>query len=102
MAAVASRSSLVSALLRIAFPSQRQSLYDLLRGLSRDELECLAEFQGACLLESAYGCQSPYRLMADFFDPDLSDRWANPSDRAHKTFIVLAYLDCLDHPAYIS
>jgi len=68
-------------------------------------LECLAEFHGAWLLEtleSKSDAPSPYRFMADFFDPNLSERWSNPSDRAHKTFIVLAYLDSLDHPAYIS
>jgi hypothetical protein len=66
---------------------------DFLRGLSRDELECLAEFQGACVLEQEYSARShPYRLMADFFDP-VSERWHNADDRAHKMFIVLAFLD---------
>jgi hypothetical protein len=37
----------------------------------------------------------PYRLMADFFDPSVSERWRHPDDRAHKMFIVLAYLDRL-------
>lgn len=96
MAAVASRSSLVGALLRNATPVNRQKVLDFLRGLSRDELECLAEFQGACVLEaeSTVACH-PYRLMADFFDPFGSERWNNPDDRAHKTFIVLEYLDHL-------
>lgn len=96
MAAVASRSSLVGALLRNAIPVNRQKLFDFLRGLSRDELECLAEFQGACVLEAEFSVAChPYRLMAEFFDPCSSDRWSNPDDRAHKTFIVLEYLDHL-------
>ncbi len=33
--------------------------------------------------------------MADFFDPCVGERWRNPDDRAHKMFIVLAYLDHL-------
>jgi len=68
---------------------------DFLRGLSRDELECLAEFQGACVLEQEYSARShPYRLMADFFDP-RNERWRNPDHRAHKMFIVLGYFDLL-------
>jgi hypothetical protein len=31
--------------------------------------------------------------MADFFDPVVSERWRNPEHRAHKMFVVLAYLD---------
>ena len=65
-------------------------------GLSRDELECLAEFQGACVLEEEFSVAChPYRLMADFFDPRVCERWGNPDDRAHKMFIVLEYLDHL-------
>ena len=94
LAAVASRSSLVGALLRSAPPVNRQIVLDFLQGLSRDELECLAEFQGACILEAEFSesCHS-YRLMSDFFDPAVSERWSNPDDRAHKMFIVLTYLD---------
>lgn len=96
MAAVASRSSLVGALLRTAIPVNRHMVFNFLQGLSRDELECLAEFQGACLLEEEFSVAChPYRLMADFFDPVVSERWRNADDRAHKMFIVLAYLDHL-------
>jgi hypothetical protein len=96
LAAVASRSSLVGALLRTAIPVKRHLVVDFLQGLSRDELECLAEFQGACVLEEEFSVAcNPYRLMADFFDPSFCERWRNPDDRAHKMFIVLAYLDQL-------
>ena len=93
MAAVASRSSLIGALLRNIIPVNRHKVLEFLRGLSRDELECLAEFQGACVLEAEYcvACH-PYTLIADFFDPVASERWSNPDDRAHKAFIVLEYL----------
>ena len=37
--------------------------------------------------------------MGEFFDPRVSERWQNPADRAHKTFVVLAWLDQLDCPA---
>lgn len=96
MAAVAYRSSLVGSLLRVADPASRQFILDFLSGLSRDELECLAEFQGACLLEEEFSVAChPYRLIADFFDPGVSERWRNSDDRAHKMFVVLAFLDNL-------
>jgi len=97
LAAVASRSSLVGALLRNAKNVNRHILLDFLQGLSRNELECLAEFQGACVLEAEYSESfNSYRLMPDFFDPAGSERWRNPDDRAHKMFIVLGYLDHLE------
>jgi hypothetical protein len=101
LAPVASRCSLVGALLRKAVPANRHSVLNFLRGLSRDELECLAEFQGACILEADEISHNPYRLMAEFFDSDYCGRWSNACDRAHKTFVVLAYLDLLDHSASI-
>ena len=94
MAVVASRSSLVGALLRTAAPAQRQYVVDFLRGLSRDELECLAEFEGACVLEAQdVRALNPYNLLGDFFDSMPGDRWQNADDRAHKTFVVLAWLE---------
>jgi hypothetical protein len=102
LAAVASRSFLVGALLRNALPVNRLEVLNFLRGLSRDELECLAEFQGACVLEAEFPmARHPYRLLADFFDPTAFERWINPDDRAHKTFVVLEYLDHLDRSVSI-
>ncbi len=100
MAAVASRSSLVGALLRNALPVNLHIIVDFLQGLSRDELECIAEFQGASILEAEYSENlNPYRLLSDFFDPATSERWRNPDDRAHKMFVVLAWLDRLGSSA---
>jgi hypothetical protein len=100
LAVVASRSSLAGALLRSVSPPIRRTVVDFLRGLSLDELECLADFEGACTLEDsgsfriqAAGCFSRYRLLATYFDPSDSDRWHNADDCAHKTFIVLAWLE---------
>jgi hypothetical protein len=67
---------------------------DFLRGLSRDELECLAEFEGACVLEAQdLRSLNPYNLLGDFFDSMTGGRWQNADDRAHKTFVVLAWLE---------
>jgi hypothetical protein len=71
----------------------RPLVLDFLRGLSRDELECIAEFQGACIIESEH---NPYRLMPEFFDSGVSDRWISAEDRAQKTLVVLAYLDHME------
>ncbi len=99
MAVVASRSFLVGALLRAAAPVHRHIVVDFLRGLSRDELECLAEFQGACALEAQDSCSfNPYNLLNDFFNPAICERWTNPDDRAHKTFVVLAWLEHSTQP----
>ncbi len=102
MAVVASRSSLMGALirtaqLRIANSSNLHSVLDFLTGLSCGELECLAEFQGACLLEASLSADdvpvNPYRMLSEFFDPLGSERGQNCEDRAHKTFIVLSWLE---------
>ena len=96
MAAVASRSSLLVALLRNSAPANRESLFQFLQGLSRDELQCIAEFQGSCILESSLATVSPYRVIEDFFDPQISDRWCNAGERAHKIFVVISWLDQLN------
>lgn len=100
MVTVASRSSLAGALLRNVSASQRLSLLNYLRGLSRDELECLAEFEGARIIEKQSSTlRSVYSLLADFFDSMPANRWVNPDEKAHKLFIVLEYLNLLHHQA---
>jgi hypothetical protein len=64
--------------------------------LSRDELACIAEFHGACMLEASEGKYvSAYRFLPSFFDLCPSGRWRNADDRAHKTFVVLTWLEYL-------
>ncbi len=97
MAAVAARSSLIGALLSTTTPVNRSSAFEFLSGLSRDELTCIAEFQGACAIENSYGRKiTSYGLLPEFFDADVFDRWRDADDRAHKTFVVLAWLEQLD------
>ena len=98
LAVVASRSSLTGALIRTANPSNLHLVLDFLTGLSCGELECLAEFQGACLLEMSETPVNPYRMLAEFFDPAVSERWRNCEDRAHKTFVVLSWLEVQKTP----
>jgi hypothetical protein len=64
-----------------------------LRGLSSDELECIAEFQGAYVLESSSGRKAnPYHLIHDFFNTIDSERWNGEDDRACKTLLMLAWV----------
>jgi hypothetical protein len=94
LAVVASRSFLAGALLRSVTPARRRSVVDFLRGLSLDELECLADFEGACTLEATtLPSSSPYRILSSYFNPTSNERWHNPDDCAHKTFIALAWLE---------
>jgi hypothetical protein len=93
LAVAASRSSLTGALIRTANPSNLHLALDFLTGLSCGELACLAEFQGSCLLEMSDTPVNPYRMLAEFFDPAVSERWRNCEDRAHKTFVVLSWLE---------
>lgn len=96
MAVIASRSSLIGALLRGTPPVWRHITLNFLRGLSRDELEVIAEFQGSFLLEAEYsGARNPYLLLPEFFEPEVSSAWQNAEDKAHKTFVVMGYLDHL-------
>jgi len=90
----------MGALIRTSRSSDLYTVLDFLQGLSCGELECLAEFQGACLLEMHDQPVNPYRLLAEFFDPVVSERWRNCEDRAHKTFIVLSWLE-VQHTAQI-
>jgi hypothetical protein len=93
LAVVASRSSLVGALLRTAAPANRHSIVSFLKGLSQGELQCIAEFQGACIIESEFSGHGEYRMLEEFFDAVFRDRWPDACDRAHKTCVVLAWLD---------
>ena len=109
MAVIASRSFLVGALLRHAVSSHRHSVFLFLRGLSQGELECLADFQGALILEAESDALNPYRLMEEFFHPEQTGSWQTSSDRTDKAFIVLTYLDHfhystlpLNHPAELN
>lgn len=100
LAVVASRSSLIGALVRTAPALHLNPVLDFLTGLSCGELECLAEFAGACTLEAV----NPYRMLPEFFDPAVSERWLDSEDRAHKTFIVLSWLEVqnVGHPAVVA
>ena len=93
MAVVASRASLVNALLSGASPANRESLSEFLSGLSCDELQCIAEFQGASILEAGPAQYSEYRLLTKFFGAESAGRWPDAAERAHKTFVLLTWLD---------
>jgi len=96
LAVDASRSAIAAALLRTVTPPKRPVVLGFLRGLSRDELECVAEFEGACTLESCTAHSvSRYRMLPEFFDSASGERWCNEEDRAHKTFVLLTWTEFL-------
>jgi hypothetical protein len=88
----------MGALIRTADPSHLLSVIDFLHGLSYGEMECLAEYQGASLLEAINGPVNLYRMLSDFFDPEISGCWRNSDDRAHKMFIVISWLEVQKAP----
>ncbi len=73
----------------------RKEARKFLRGLSRDELQYIAEFMGACVLESlGHGACSRNELaddIAQFEQVRDVPTWC-PGDREHKMILLLEYL----------
>jgi len=66
-----------------------------LQGLSRDELQYIAEFLGACVLESLGRSALSRRELADGIAHFEQVRRASPdsgSDQEHKMILLLEYL----------
>lgn len=76
------RRTLVSALVSCAGQDARTRLLRFLSGLSADELEFLAGFQGACILEHCSGPSQPPDYTACATLPDLD----------HKMLVLREYL----------
>jgi hypothetical protein len=89
------RSALVAALVSCADTRLRSRARRFLHGLSSDELQFIAEFLGACILESAqrYGCsrgQIAARI-AEFQQAGRGYSYRSP-DRDHKMILLLEFL----------
>ena len=74
------RSALVTALLACSDNSLKIKARRFLQGLSSDELQFIAEYLGACILESAGPCQGPGSYCPETADQD------------HKMILLLEYL----------
>jgi hypothetical protein len=74
------RSALVTALLACSDSSLKTKARRFLQGLSSDELQFIAEYLGACILESTGPCQP-----STGYCPETPDR-------DHKMILLLEYL----------
>ena len=91
------RDTLVAALVDCADRPRKLRARRFLSGLSADELQFIAEFFGACILESSDRCgQSRAELaawIAEFPYTRAGCRsFLRSADREHKTILLLEYL----------
>ena len=87
------RDSLVAAIVACADRTLKSEALRFLSGLSSDELQFIAEFLGACVLESEVRCACNRAELAERiarFQRARAQRWS--SDQAHKMILLLEYL----------
>ena len=86
------RTALITALTACAEPRLQKKARRFLQGLSADELQYIADFLGACILESSerHGCGIAC------FNRFQSVPSGSSDDREHKMILLLEYL-CLSH-----
>jgi hypothetical protein len=86
---------LISAIAGYAEEPHRKKARRFLMGLSRDELQYIAEFLGACILECSGPAACSRRQVAEgivHFDRLRSKPAAGPGDQEHKMILLLEYL----------
>jgi len=86
---------LISAIAACAEQRFQKKAREFLQGLSRDELQYIAEFLGACVLESVGHSALSRRELADGIEQFEQVRRASPDgggDREHKMILLLEYL----------
>lgn len=89
------RTALIAAIAACTEGSLRKDARKFLRGLSRDELQYIAEFMGACILESLDHAAHSRNELADGiaqFEKVREDCTWRPGDREHKMILLLEYL----------
>ncbi len=89
------RAALISAIALCAERRFQKNARKFLQGLSRDELQYIAEFLGACVLESLGRSALSRRELADGIAHFEQVRRASPDcggDREHKMILLLEYL----------
>lgn len=89
------RSTLVAALVCCADAPFRSKVRNFLGGLSSDELQFIAEFLGACILEPNRRCECSRaelaRRIAEFQQARLAGSPSSP-DQEHKMILLLEFL----------
>ena len=96
------KSTLVAALSDCVDRGKRRMARRFLQGLSADELQYIAEFLGACILESRGECRCNRGQLAEGITEFERSRYASagcsprtqcaPQDRDHKMILLLEYL----------
>jgi hypothetical protein len=89
------RAALISAITTCADNRLQKKARWFLQGLSNDELQYIAEFLGACVLESSPHEACSRRQLADgiaHFDRLRSASAAGPHNQEHKMIVLLEYL----------
>ena len=90
------RSTLLAALVGCAERSRKLTARRFLAGLSADELQFIAEFLGACVLESPPVCGCSRAELGDRISRFQLLRYGGPQcssdDQAHKMILLLEYL----------
>jgi len=90
---VARRLELAAALVACADSPCRAKARRFVNGLSSDELQFIAEYLGACILESARECRrSRAELAARVAEFQRSHSPAPGPDQDHKMILLLEYL----------
>lgn len=80
------RNALVAALVSCADSPHRSQAHRFVQGLSSDELQFIAGFLGACMLDSGREVIARYQRDSSARRPHLTD------DREHKMILLLEYL----------
>ena len=101
MPATAKKSSLVCALIECLENSQKRPTRRFLQGLATDELQYIAEFLGACILETGGRCRGSRTQLAEAIKQfernrhgaDAVSHGLDPlQDQEHKMILLLEYL----------
>jgi hypothetical protein len=86
------RNTLVAALASCADHPRRPEAHEFLTGLSSDELQFIAEFLGACILDSIQCCRTRQQLAERIGEFQRGRHAAASRDQDHKTILLLEYL----------
>ena len=89
------RSILVAALVACADRGSKSQVRGFLQGLSCDELQYIAGFLGACILESSHKCRPSRAELVGCIAEVRGSKLpcaANAADRDHKMILLLEYL----------